>query len=245
MANRQRGTTRKRADRRATIAQPESATATGGELLARMDRKVCERLVLDALNALRTRTSRTDGKRCIAFAELDLATQYEAGCLYLIDLRSAAEIRELLGVRITVQTRVFERWCAILKAEYIARLNARLAEAETSADLAVMRGDLPALSVALWSELITKAMGYLRSADYAELDNNTRHLLQRLAEGSSDMAKVQTEVEKTRAQTEKLRRQLRDDLERAHKKGHGRVTLGEVAKIIDNALGLPGREAAA
>jgi hypothetical protein len=246
MANRQKGTTRRAKDRSATIAQPESATATAHEVVAKLDRRVCEDAILKTLNALRNRTARPDGKRSTASTELDLATQMEAASMYLLDGRSTSQIRAALGARVAVvSVRVFENWISIVKREYEQRLNAVLAKVETDAELLAMKGDLAALAATLWSRLAIKVATFIDSVEYGDLDNNARHLLQRVAEGATQAAKVHTEAEKTRAQTEKLRRQLRQDVADAAKRSKGALSLATVSKIIDEVVGLPGREAAA
>jgi hypothetical protein len=242
MAKRHKGTTRKAETakpRARTITRPEAVGATGEQMLAVLDRKNCERIIIETLNALCSRTARPDGRLCVAFHELDLATQYRAACLYLLDHKHLGEVRELVDLS-AVATRVQERWILIVKEEYVLRYNAVLRTLATNQDLAVAKGDMPALAQAFWGELVVSAAAYLRTVTFADMDNNTRHLFLRMGEGLTDQAKVSTEISKTQAQTEKLRGQLLREVDAAGKRGNGTLSVRQVAELIEGVVGLPG-----
>lgn len=213
--------------------------ATGHDLVELLDRRLCERVIIETLNALMSRTARPDGKRCVAFSKLDLGTQFAAARAYLLEHRSASEVyNSMPAVKAAgVAQRGFQRWVTIVKSEYSRRVNAALAASASAVDLARLRGDLAALSAELWSMLVEKVVAFLAQFDYGELDNTTRHLLQRVAEGSTDMAKVQTEVEKTRLQTVRLRQQLRDAAADVAGKS-GTLSLSQLGEVMDELLGL-------
>lgn len=249
MAKRHKGTTRKATTakpRKRTIANAEQPAASGAQMLAVLDRARCEKLILETLNALCSRTARPDGRLCVAFTEIDLATQYQAACLYLLDHKNLPECREALDLS-AVATRVLERWIKIVKEEYVLRYNAVLRKTETDHDLANLKGDMAGLAQAFWGELVVSAAAFLRSITFADLDNNTRHLFLRMGEGLTDQAKVSAEIGKTNAQTEKLRRQLLHEVDEAGKRGNGTVSAVEIARLIRQTIGLgtAGEEVAA
>lgn len=239
MAKRHKGTTTKGAPKPRSTKRAETPGASGADMLRTLERTRCEALVLETLNALGTRTARPDGRRCQGFQHLGLATQYEAACLYLLDHKSLAEVAELVDLS-AVSTRVAERWIKIVKEEYGNRYNAVLRQTETDAALAAHKGDMAALSGAFWGELVVAGMTFLKTVTFADMDNNTRHLMLRMGEGTTDQAKVQAEIAKARAQTEKLRRQLLHEVDEAGKRGNGKLSVADVARIIETAVGLPG-----
>lgn len=226
---------------RPTVARPEPSNATGADVLGGLDRRMCESVLVQVLNAIGSRTTRVNGPQCVAFKRLPFVVQHEAASAYLLDMQSASQVREAFAAQLAeaeISGRVFERFIKIVKEEYSKRIGERFAAAETDASLAAIKGDMPALSVALWSELVVAVTQMLRVSDFRETDNATRAMVIRCAEGSTDMAKVQAEVEKTRAQTAKLRGQIREDVAREAKKHGGRVTPEQLGVIVDAALGI-------
>lgn len=242
--SRHRGTNRTAEQAAPTIARPESPAATGEQLVARLSTIRLERMIIEAIQALVARTGRVNGSRSVVSKHADLGAQYLAAKLHLHGGKPAREVLAEVGGTIKcVPERTLSRWLALVRREYNAIYVRHLAELEQAEHVASARGDLPALASMMWSELAVKVIGYLRSVDYGEIDNNTRHLLQRCAEGSADAAKTFTEAARTEAQTAGLLRKLRAAIEAEG--GESRtVDKATIARIIDEALGLA-REAAA
>lgn len=170
--------------------------------------------------------------------ELGLGAIYDAARWYLIDHEPVATIHARLHLPAT-KLRALHRLLDNIKDAHTAIMAEELEQRDKAAAMAPMDGDLAGLGIYWLTQLVRSTVAVVSKSDWDDVDASERNNRLRLAELVSDAVKTAGTLRHKEAQTERLERMLRQQIEdEAAKQGDGTLGIGAVRSIVDQVFGL-------
>ncbi|MEB3214609.1 MAG: hypothetical protein VKL39_24885 [Leptolyngbyaceae bacterium] len=249
-ANPKRGNPRAPAPASAVAAPTPTPTPTPAEIRAerrefaaapeRVERRQAESQVLKAVHLCRPGTQRGPASplwRSRREGGIGMGGVYEAAQLYLIDHLSADQVRQKLGLPAT-KSRALDRLLYLIQEEHTQLLLADV-EARASAEAtAPIEGDVVALGLHFASQVIRQTSTEVGRMKWGELDQAERNTTLRLCEWVSDIVRSASTAQHKEAQTERIERMLRREVEEASAKGQTQVPVDRLRALVAAEMGL-------
>lgn len=201
----------------------------------RVDRMQAETRVLKAVHQCRPGMAR--GSRSELWESMGLGKVYEAAQLYLIDHLPAADVHARLRLP-AAKARALDRLLDNIQEAHTSLLMAELDARAQAEQLAPIEGDIVGLGVQWLSSLIRATIGTVATIKWGEIEQNDKHTLLRLAELVADAVKAGATAQHKEAQTERIERMLRRELDDAAAKGRTSVPTDWLRALFAVEMGL-------